>query len=200
MDKILYYAVTLVESVLGVFGVRAFYDQPRYAVVERLDRGVEIRAYEKRVAVETDARGQGDGEAFGRLFRYITGANRAGDRIAMTAPVEAGGQRIAMTVPVEQGTGGTMRFFLPHAVVASGAPEPTEAGVRLVAVPPERIAALRFSGRITPEARAEQERVLADVLRQAGRTPAGPPFFMGYDPPFALPFLRRNEVAARLGE
>ncbi|MET7247889.1 heme-binding protein [Methylobacterium sp. EM32] len=199
MDKILYYAVTLIESVLGVFGIRAFYDQPRYAVVERLDHGVEIRAYEPRLAVETDSRGQGDGEAFGRLFRYITGANQAGDRIAMTAPVEAGGQRIAMTVPVEQGTGGTMRFFLPHAVAAAGAPQPTEPGVRLVEVPPERIAALRFSGRITPEARAEQERILTEVLRAAGRSPAAPPFFMGYDPPFALPFLRRNEVAVRLG-
>ncbi len=204
MDKVLYYAVTLVESVLGVFGVRAFYDQPRYAVMERLDRGVEIRAYEPRIAVETDSRGQGDGEAFGRLFRYITGANRAGDRIAMTAPVEAGGQRIAgqtiaMTVPVEQGNGGTMRFFLPHAVAAAGPPEPTEAGVRLVTVPPERIAALRFSGRITPEVRAEQERILTEVLRAAGKAPAAPPFFMGYDPPFAIPFLRRNEVALRLG-
>ncbi|KTS37753.1 heme-binding protein [Methylobacterium indicum] len=210
MDKLAYYAVTLIESVLGVFGIRTFYDQPRYAVVERLDRGVEIRAYEGRVAVETDARGQGggqgDGEAFGRLFRYITGANRAGDRIAMTAPVEAaapggaGGRRIAMTVPVEQGTGGTMRFFLPHAVAAAGAPEPTEAGVRLVRVPPERIAALRFSGRVTPEARAEQERILTEVLATAGKATAAPPFFMGYDPPFAIPFLRRNEVAVRLGE
>lgn len=200
MDKILYYAVTLVESVLGVFGIRAFYDQPRYAVVERLERGVEIRAYEPRLAVETDACGQGDGEAFGRLFRYITGANRAGDRIAMTAPVEAGGQRIAMTVPVEQGTGGTMRFFLPHAVAAAGAPQPTEPGLRLVAVPPERIAALRFSGRVTPAARAEQERILTEVLATAGKATAASPFFMGYDPPFAIPFLRRNEVAVRLGE
>lgn len=204
MDRLAYYAVTLFESVLGVVGIRTFYDQPRYAVVERLDRGVEIRAYEARVAVETDARGQGggqgDGEAFGRLFRYITGANRAGDRIAMTAPVETGGRRIAMTVPVEQGTGGTMRFFLPHAVADAGAPEPTEAGVRLVRVPPERIAALRFSGRITPEARVEQERILTGVLASAGKATAAAPFFMGYDPPFAIPFLRRNEVAVRLGE
>ena len=206
MDKLAYYAVTLIESVLGVFGMRTCYDQPRYSAVVRLDRGVEIRAYEGRVAVETDARGQGDGEAFGRLFRYITGANRAGDRIAMTAPVEAaapggaGGRRIAMTVPVEQGTGGTMRFFLPHAVAAAGAPEPIEAGVRLVRVPPERIAALRFSGRVTPAARAEQERVLTEVLATAGKATAASPFFMGYDPPFAIPFLRRNEVAVRLGE
>lgn len=198
MDKVVYYAVTFVESILGIFGVRALYEQPRYAVVERLDRGVEIRRYDERLAVETDARGQGDGEAFGRLFRYITGANDKAGRIAMTAPVEAGGQRIAMTVPVEQGTGGTMRFFLPRTVAEAGAPVPTEPGVRLVKVPPERIAALQFSGRLTPQSRAEQERILTEVLAAASRRPDGPPFFMGYDPPFSIPFLRRNEVAVRL--
>lgn len=179
MNKFIYYLVTLCESVLGVFGVRSFYDQPRYTVVERLDRGVEVRAYEPRLAVETDGRGLGDGEAFGRLFRYITGANQRGDRIAMTAPVETGGQRIAMTVPVEQGTGGVMRFFLPHDVAKAGAPEPTETGVRLVNVPAETIAALRFSGSITPEARAEQERILTEVLAAGDRKTAAPPVFMG---------------------
>ncbi|WP_348645329.1 hypothetical protein [Methylobacterium sp. BTF04] len=69
MDKFFYYLVALFESGLGVFGVRTFYDQPRYTVIERLDRGVEVRAYEPRLAVETDVRGQGDGEEFGRLFR-----------------------------------------------------------------------------------------------------------------------------------
>ncbi|MGU3546023.1 SOUL family heme-binding protein, partial [Methylobacterium sp. A52T] len=201
MDRVMYALVTLAEAVLGIFGVRALYEQPAYAVVERLDRGVEIRSYAPRLAVETDARGQGDGDAFGRLFRYITGANRAGDRIAMTAPVESGGQyiaqRIAMTVPVERDGTGTMRFFLPRAVAAAGAPAPTEPGVRLVEVPAERIAALRFSGRLTPEARAAQAGILAAVLAAAGRAPAGAPFVMGYDPPFAIPFLRRNEGAGR---
>jgi hypothetical protein len=198
MAMVLYYLVTFLESALGIFGVRALYEQPAYAVVQRLDQGVEIRAYAPRLAVETDTRGQGDGAAFGRLFRYITGANRAAGRIAMTAPVETGGQRVAMTVPVEQGPGGTMRFFLPRAVAEAGAPEPTEPGVRLVAVPAERVAALRFSGRITPESRARQEAVLLRTLADAGLTAHGPPLFMGYDPPFAIPFLRRNEVAVRL--
>lgn len=198
MDKFVYYLVTVIESVLGIFGVRALYEQPRYGVIERFDRGVEVRAYERRLAVETDARGQGDGEAFGRLFRYITGANRTGERIAMTAPVEASGRRIAMTVPVEQGEAGTMRFFLPRTVAEAGAPEPTEVGVRLVTVPPERIAALRFSGRVTPEIRQEKARTLADVLAGKDLKSEGPAFFMGYDPPFAIPFLRRNEVAVRL--
>jgi SOUL heme-binding protein len=199
MDKIAYYAITLIEAVLGVFGIRGLYEQPRYTVVEHLDRGVEIRAYDERLAVETDARGQGDGEAFGRLFRYITGANRGGDRIAMTAPVEVGGQHIAMTVPVEQGAGGTMRFFLPRKVALAGPPEPTEKGVRLVHVQAEHMAALRFSGIITPEARAERERILAEVLAAASRKAEGYSVFMGYDPPFSVPLLRRNEVAVRLG-
>ncbi|MCJ2080290.1 SOUL family heme-binding protein [Methylobacterium sp. J-090] len=197
MDKFSYYALTVIESVLGIFGIRALYEQPRYTVSERLDRGVEIRIYEARLAVETDARGQGDGEAFGRLFRYITGANRGGSRIAMTAPVEVGKRRIAMTMPVEQGAGDTMRFYLPRAVAAAGAPEPTEAGVRLVHIPAKRMAALRFPGRATSKARTEQGRILGEVLA-ASRKATGPVGFLGYDPPFAIPFLRRNEVAVRL--
>ena len=91
-----------------------------------------------------------------------------------------------------------MRLFLPRTVAEAGAPEPTELGVRLVRLFPERIAAMRFSGRLTPEVRLKQERVLIEVLAAAGRAMTGPPIFMGYDPPFALPFLRRNEVAVRL--
>lgn len=116
----------------------------------------------------------------------------------MTAPVEIGGLRIAMTVPVEQDAGGTMRFFLPRTVAEAGAPEPTEASVRLVPIPTERIAVLTFSGRITEQARNEQARILMSVLAAADRKTTGSPFFMGYDPPFALPFLRRNEVAIRI--
>ncbi len=96
MRKLAYYLKTLLESVLSIFGIRALYEQPPYTVVERLERGIEIRSYGERLVVETDARGQGDNEAFGRLFRYISGANRSGGLIAMTTPVEATGRRIAI--------------------------------------------------------------------------------------------------------
>ena len=61
------------------------------------------------------------------------------------------------------------------------------------------MAALRFSGMSTPEARAEHERILSEVLAATSRTAEGPSVLMGYDPPFSVPFLRRNEVAVRLG-
>lgn len=112
----------------------------------------------------------------------------------MTAPVETGAQRIAMTVPVEQGSGGAMRFFLPRDVAEAGAPDPTEAGVRLVQLPAEKIAAFGFPGPNTHETCAEQERILTEMLASTNRRTSAPPILMGYDPPFAIHFLRRNDL------
>ena len=88
MSAFWYYVATAGESVLSVFGVRGTYEQPKYTVVGHIDPDVELRAYAKRTAVETSMINGNDGEAFGRLFRYITGANKSDAKIAMTVPVE----------------------------------------------------------------------------------------------------------------
>ncbi|WP_407527094.1 SOUL family heme-binding protein [Methylobacterium oryzisoli] len=199
MGKIGYYLVTAAESVLSAVGIRATYEQPRYAVVRRLPGGVEIRDYAPRAVVETAADGPGDAEAFRRLFRYITGANRAARLIAMTVPVEQTGRLIAMTAPVEAGAG-VMRFVLPRRVAEAGAPVPTDPLVRIALVPAQRLAALRFSGRPTPAARRAREAELLGALAQAGLAPAGAVAFLGYDPPVTVPFLRRNEVVVAVAE
>jgi len=202
MSGFFYYLATVGDSLLSVFGIRAQYEAPKYEVVGHLPPDVEIRAYEGRVAVETPTRMDNDGEAFGRLFRYITGANRASRKIAMTVPVEMqmDPQRIAMTVPVEQGSDDVMRFFLPHAVVEAGPPAPTDPLVHLVRLPPQRFAVLRFSGRITDASRTAHAAALLAALRGAGAQVAGAPSVLSYDPPFTPPFLRRNEVAVEVSK
>ena len=52
MDKNLYYALTLLGSVLGVLGIRVLYEQPRYAVVERFGDSLVVTAFEGEPATQ----------------------------------------------------------------------------------------------------------------------------------------------------
>jgi SOUL heme-binding protein len=206
----LYYLITFAESIISVFGLRGLYEQPRYLVEQVLGQGVEIRRYEPQSAIEAtvqaDDRDKAASEAFRLLFRYITGANRSSERIVMTAPVRSSdsSQRISMTIPVETAAPSSgalrMRFFLPRSVAMAGAPAPLDPRLRLVEVPAATIAALRFSGLSNAQARAEHRTLLLEALSKSSRRPEGEVFILNYDPPFSIPFLRRNEVAVKLSD
>ena len=206
MSGFLYYLLTFAESITSVFGLRFTYEQPRYAVVQKLGESVEIRRYEPREAIEaTVSRGDYEKaarEAFALLFRYITGANQGEQKIAMTIPVRTyQPERICMTAPVQTMTSNgriTMRFFLPRAVARAGAPAPLNSRLRLVHVPEMTIAALRYSGVATQTAYDHKGAVLLGVLAKSDWKPDGDVFRFDYDPPFTIPFLRRNEVAVPL--
>jgi len=196
MSKLLYFLATFAESGLSVFGIRGAYEQPAYTVLQTIAPNIEIRAYGSRAAVETPIQGGNDSQAFERLFRYITGANTTGALISMTAPVAESSRMIPMTVPVETSGGrDTMRFFLPADVARSGPPAPKDKLVQIVALPAVTLGVIRCSGWPTQAARAEETRKLHAALAQAGRRVSGPPVYFSYDPPFAIPALRRNEVA-----
>jgi predicted transcriptional regulator YdeE len=74
-------------------------------------------------------------------------------------------------------------------------PEPDDDDVKLVTVPAETYAVLRFTGSIAPKAIAEQKQALLARLSSSDWRPDGEPVAWFYDPPWTLPFLRRNEVA-----
>lgn len=189
----------------SVVGIRSGYEQPDYTVVERLGEDVEVRRYEPRLAaeavVEADDRETGRETAFRALFDYISGANRAESEIAMTTPVatDGGSREIAMTTPVETDAGGdgqlAMRFFLPASYTPESAPEPTDPRVQIVELPAQTMAVLRFSGFWGEDDVAARERELLETLDGRAWHPAGDPVTMFYDPPWTIPFLRRNEVA-----
>ena len=202
-QSIAYYGALLVESVLGVFGIR-LYEEPRYDVIGRVGDRVEIRRYVPRLAAEVDltsASDAGRSEAFQLLFAYIAGANRASavgqSTIAMTAPVEVSGiELVAMTVPVETSDNaatGHMRFFLPAKYTLDTAPKSLNPRVRLVTLPEQTIAALRFSGSTSDI--VERKAELMGRLANEKWRPDGKPYALFYDAPFTISFLRRNEAA-----
>jgi len=180
---------------------RSSTEQTPYTVVAR-PGDAELRRYPATVLVETTA--PSESVAFGRLFRYISGANEGSAEIPMTTPVEVAGRgtEIAMTAPVEVGTaeeeGVRMAFYLPAEYDLESAPRPTDEEVHLVAAPERTLAVVRFSWRPTRDRiESESERLLA-TLERADIESTGEPLFMGYDAPWTLPFLRRNEVAVEV--
>lgn len=200
----------LLLGACSAFGIRSGTEEPRYSVAGRVG-DVEIRRYAPRLAAETTVPGDAydaRGEGFRRLAGYIFGGNQKRARIDMTAPVaqstagaSAGGERIAMTAPVAQapvaqasGDGGwVIRFFLPAAL--SDPPAPNDARVRIVPVPEQTMAVLRFSGTAGEDVVASRRAALLAALSGTAWHPAGEPVTWFYDPPWTLPPLRRNEVA-----
>ena len=189
----------LSRSVFGVVDV----EEAEYDVLSQ-DGPIELREYAELVLVETrvDADFDDAGDiAFRRLFAYISGANAANDEIAMTAPVIASagsdGEEIAMTAPVlsqPYKDGWRYAFVLPASYTIDSAPLPTNSSVSLGRRPKRKVAVIRHSGLWREATMRAHTEVLVDWIETEGLSATSPPIFAGYNPPWTLPFLRRNEV------
>jgi hypothetical protein len=173
--------------------------EPSYTVV-RAEDPFEIRDYPELVIVST-AMTADSGAAFGKLFDYISGANQGSRKISMTAPVLQArkGDKVEMTAPVIQGRIGDaesrrMAFVLPENFTVETAPLPIDPSVSLSTIPPRRIAVVRFSGRLSDEAAEAQRVKLTGWMSEQQIEAVGPAESAGYNPPWTLPPLRRNEV------
>jgi len=204
MGKVLGLAGSLALAGCSVFGIRGGTEETPFTLVERLAPDLEIRAYDPRLAAETTlAAGDEDqarNDAFRRLAAYIFRSDRPEGAIAMTIPVAIDpGPPIAMTIPVETnsaaGSGRTMRFFMPQGLAAAALPAPADPLVRIVTLPARTRAVLSFTGSRGDAALAAREAELRRRLAGTAWAPAGAVSTLLYDPPWTVPFLRRNEVA-----
>ena len=190
-------------SACSVVGIRSGTEEPHYVVLQA-QGPLEIRQYDARLAAETEVTGSeysARGKGFQRLAGFIFGANSSRGNIAMTAPVsqEGGSHTIAMTAPVgqEQSAPGMwrIRFFMPAKYTEATLPRPTDPTVRIVTVPVETYGVYRYTGSTSPSATADAARQLLRHVTGTGYVPTGQPVAWFYDPPWTLPFLRRNEAA-----
>jgi SOUL heme-binding protein len=185
----------------SVIGARSATEEPRYEILTR-SGPLEIRRYGPRLAAETTVAAASEtaarNEGFRRLAGYIFGGNRGTTRVAMTMPVAQSGARIAMAAPVATATDSTgrwhIRFFMPASQTLDSLPIPNDPAVRLIEVPGETLAVLRYSGVPGAAATAQQRAALLALLSDSTWQPTGLPFDWFYDPPWTLPPLRRNEA------
>jgi hypothetical protein len=189
----------------SVVGIRTGTPEPSYRVVATLGQ-VEIRDYAPRIAASTTvsadeitARSVG----FRRLAGYIFGKNTTSTSIEMTAPVvQSASSKIAMTAPVvqQQNSSGAwvVQFIMPAEYTLQTLPKPLDPEIQIMTLPAETFAVYRFSGSRDAAAETKAQNILARDLAGSAWAPAGPPLAWFYDPPWTLPWFRRNEVALRV--
>jgi hypothetical protein len=188
----------------SIFGIRTS-EEASYLVSAKYGN-VEIREYGEFVVIETDVEASYDEAgsiAFKKLFGYISGENGSQSKIAMTAPVMSReesaleGEKVAMTTPVigeKQGQGWRYSFVLPANYTLENAPVPSNPEVKLTVIPRKKVAVIRYSGPWKEEAMREKAEELTEWIRANNLERLSTPRSAGYDPPWTLPFLRRNEI------
>jgi hypothetical protein len=197
------------KGIPGVFGIRLG-EEAGYEV-KKEDGHFQIRQYDDLVIATTTVNGtfqEASEEGFRRLAGYIFGHNHNHENFSMTTPVLQHqekvheSRRIAMTSPVlqEQGTEGwTMSFVLPKSEKFSAAPHPDDDRVKLRPVSTQCWAVLRYTGKSDEKQMRLKARELTEwISTQKTVRPTTDIRWAQFDPPFAIPFLRRNEVQIRV--
>ena len=158
-------------------------EEPVYQVEKSWEaEQIEIRAYAPRVMAVTDMAEDSD-SGFKVLAGYIFGGNAREEKIAMTAPVQQ-----SMAGEKE------MAFMIPAEYALEDLPEPEDQRVSFREAPAYTAAVIQFSGWASAEKADENWHQLRQFLIAEGIDITGEPTLNQYNPPWTLPFMRRNEI------
>jgi hypothetical protein len=194
MRKILLVASAIaIILVLALLLTQSFAETVPYSIKGSTGE-IELRQYPSLVLATTD-NSQNDA-GFNLLFAYISGSNKARDKIPMTAPVITS-QKIPMTSPVVSNAT-SMSFVMPAGKTRDEIPDPLDNRVRIVTLPEREVAVIRFTGYASPQEVDAVTLRLQDGLKMAKIETVGQPFLMRYDSPWTPGFLRRNEVGIEI--
>jgi hypothetical protein len=173
--------ISLVTSVMTTQAIAI--EEPVYQVEKAWEaEQIEIRAYAPRIMAVTGMNEDSD-SGFRVLAGYIFGGNAEEQKIAMTAPVQ-------QTMAGEK----EMAFMMPAEYALKDLPQPEDQRVSFREAPAYTAAVIQFSGWASAEKADENWQQLRRFLIKKGIDITGEPTLNQYNPPWTLPFMRRNEV------
>ena len=175
-------------------------ETPPYDVISK-KADYEIRRYGKyilakinyEVPKETDFSDK-SGTGFYPLFKYITGKNQTETKISMTAPVIM--QQNENATSIQR----TMSFIMSPSTFKSldQLPAAKQEGIEIIEESNSRdLACITFNMSISTEKLNEKEKQLRDAAKRDGielSTNPNDVLYFGYNPPFTIPYFRRNEI------
>ncbi len=179
-------------------------EEPKYSVLEK-SPPFELRSYAPMILAEVQVEGDLDdasSQGFRLIAAYIFGQNQVSEKISMTTPVtveekSSKSAKIAMTAPVniESNAGQwTVSFVMPSEYTMDSLPKPLNPKVQLRQIPAVKRAVISFSGFYNANKVAEKNLELEEWMKTKNLQAVGTPKFARYNPPWILPFMRRNEI------
>ena len=183
-------------------------DEPDFNLILKEDR-FEIREYAPKIIAQIEVFGdfdQASSKGFKVLADYIFGNNKSKDgnsRIEMTAPVEMEPlpQKIDMTRPVlTEGNDNTwiVSFIMPNEFTLETLPEPNNKNIKISSMSKEKYAVIVFSGLVRESSYQEKETLLNQFIKEKKLKTSGEIKIARYNPPWTLPFFRRNELMIKV--
>lgn len=173
---------------------------PTYRVMNQ-QGNIEIRQYDPMIIAEVTLTGERN-DTINRGFRvlaaYIFGENTRSNSNG------AGSEKIAMTAPVmhQRANNQTwqVRFIMPKQYSLNTLPKPTTENIKLIGLDKENFVVIRYSGSWSEKRTQKQLEQLIQFIKDNKIYVVDSPIYAYYNPPFTLPFLRRNEIMFKIEE
>ena len=163
-------------------------EEPKYELLDK-DGDFEIRHYSSVIQATTVMNSSSDSsQGFKTLAGFIFGDNENQESISMTAPVQ---ESLYVSEPV-------MAFTMPRRFTQDTLPSPLNENVEIEVVPERTVAVIRFSGWASDRKVDRMKNRLEEFLKQKNLIGRGDWLLNQYNPPWTLPFMRRNEVWVEL--
>lgn len=175
-------------------------ENPQYKVLSK-ENNIEIREYSPIIIAEVNVTGDRK-EAVNKGFRiladYIFGNNTVKAKISMTAPVQQkSNEKISMTAPVTQkgeNNEWQVSFIMPKKYTLETLPKPNNEAVKIKEIGSKKYIAVIFSGFASAKNIQKNQQILDSYILKNKIKNNSKIIYAFYNPPWTLPFMRRNEI------
>jgi effector-binding domain-containing protein len=183
-------------------------EEPEFKLV--LEEGeFQIREYDPKIIAQVEVVGNFDeasSKGFKLLADYIFGNNLldgGSKKISMTTPVEVSpmAENLLMTSSILDdyvNKKWLINFVMPQEYSLDTLPKPNNPQVNIIEVPSEKYAVIVFSGLVRESSYSEKAELLSNYLNENSFKQQGAIKIARYNPPWTLPFFRRNELMVRI--
>jgi effector-binding domain-containing protein len=183
-------------------------EEPDFKLISE-EGDFQIREYEPKIIAQVEVEGNFDeasSKGFKLLADYIFGNNLLdgeSKKISMTTPVEMTplAENLIMTSSImddQVNNKWSINFVMPQEYSLDTLPKPNNSQIDIIEVPSEKYAVIIFSGLVRESSYTDKAKLLSNYFKQNNFEKRGAIKIARYNPPWTLPFFRRNELMVKI--